>query len=66
MSKFTITEVETKIFSDKKWLENLDADERKYFEENQISFEDLEDKKVVCTACFKQGNHKQKVSKFLN
>ena len=53
--------VETKILSDKKWLETLDKDELAYFQKKQISFEELEDRKVVCTACFKQGNHKQKV-----
>ena len=53
--------VETKILSDKKWLETLDKEELAYFQKKQISFEELEDRKVVCTACFKQGNHKQKV-----
>ena len=53
--------VETKILSDKKWVETLEKKELEWFNENQIPFEELEDKKVVCTACFKQGNHKQKV-----
>ena len=53
--------VETTILPDKKWLETLDKKELDYFKKNQIPFEELEDQKVVCTACFKQGNHKQKV-----
>merc|ERR1712029_887194 len=52
--------VETTILPDKKWLETLDKKELDYFKKNQIPFEELEDQKVVCTACFKQGNHKQK------
>ena len=35
--------VETKILSDKKWLESLDKEESDYFQKNQISFEELED-----------------------
>ena len=53
--------VETKILSDKKWVETLEKEELDYFTKNQIPFEELEDRVVRCTACFKQGNHKQKV-----
>ena len=56
-----VEEVTTRIPSDKKWVEDLDEDEKAYFESKQIPFEELEDQKVVCSACFKQGNHKQKV-----
>ena len=54
--------IETKILSDAKWFKSLDDSERQLLEKNKIPFEELEDKKVVCTACFKQGNHKQTVS----
>ena len=53
--------IETKILNDKEWVESLDPKERQLFESNLVSFEELEDKKVVCTSCFTQGNHKQKV-----
>ena len=53
--------IETKILNDKEWIESLDSKERQSFESNLVSFEELEDKKVVCTSCFTQGNHKQKV-----
>ena len=53
--------IETKILNDKEWIESLDPKERQEFESNLVSFEELEDKKVVCTSCFTQGNHKQKV-----
>ena len=53
--------VETKILPDKKWVESLEKEELEYFTKNQIPFEELEDRVVRCTACFKQGNHKQKV-----
>ena len=56
-----VEEVTTRIPSDKKWVEDLDEDEKAYFESKQIPIEELEDQKVVCSACFKQGNHKQKV-----
>jgi len=52
--------VETKILPDKKWVESLEKEELEYFTKNQIPFEELEDRVVRCTACFKQGNHKQK------
>ena len=54
--------IETKILSDEKWFKSLDDSERQLLEKNKIPFEELEDKKVVCTACFQQGNHKQTVS----
>ena len=53
--------VETKIEPDKKWIESLDNKEVEYFKSNVIPVEDLEDQKVVCSACWKQGNHKKKV-----
>ena len=31
-----------------------------YYQSNQISIEVLEDRRVHCTACYEQGNHKQK------
>ena len=31
-----------------------------YYQKNQISIEVLEDRRVHCTACYEQGNHKQK------
>ena len=34
--------VETKILSDKKWLETLDKEELAYFQKKQISFEEME------------------------
>lgn len=49
------------ILPDKKWIKSLTKEELEWFKDNLIPFEDLEDKKVVCSACFKQGNHKQKV-----
>lgn len=52
--------VETKILPDKKWVESLEKEELEYFTKNQIPFEELEDRVVRCTACFNQGNHKQK------
>ena len=53
--------VETTIYTDSGWVKNLDAKELDYFKANQISIEALEDKRVHCTACYEQGNHKQKV-----
>ena len=48
--------------SDKDWYKSLDDKESKWLKDNVISFEELEDRKVVCSACFKQENHKKKVS----
>ena len=55
--------IETKIPSDERWIKSLDTKEKAYFDSNLISLEELEDLKVVCSACFKQGNHKQRVRK---
>ena len=52
--------IETTIHTDSDWIKNLDPQELKYYQSNQISIEALEDKRVQCTACYEQGNHKQK------
>ena len=54
--------IETKILSDERWLKSLGDKERQWLDSNTIPFDELEDRKVVCTSCFKQGNHKQRVS----
>ena len=52
--------IETTIHTDKDWIKNLDPKELEYYQKNQISIEVLEDRRVHCTACYEQGNHKQK------
>lgn len=54
---------ETEILPDKKWFESLETSEQEWLKENIVPDDELEDKKVVCTSCFKQGNHKQKVKR---
>ena len=53
---------ECRIISDQAWLKSLSSKEAEWLKSNLIPAEELEDRKVVCTSCFKQGNHKQKVS----
>ena len=38
----------------------MEPKELEYYQSNQISIEVLEDRRVHCTACYEQGNHKQK------
>ena len=54
--------IETEISSDERWMKSLNAREKSFFDSHLISPEVLEGLKVVCSACFKQGNHKQRVS----
>ena len=53
--------IETEVQSDETWMGSLDTSEKLFFDSNLISQEVLEGLKVVCSACFKQGNHKQRV-----
>ena len=52
----------TKAISDEKWIQDLSERERMYYESKKKSEEEMEDLKVNCTACFKQVNHKVRVS----
>jgi hypothetical protein len=53
--------IESIMIPDRRWIESLGDKEQKLLEASLVPFEELEDRKVVCTSCFKQGNHKQKV-----
>ena len=48
-----------KIVSDEAWLAELPEKERMWYESNLTAIDELdENKTIVCTACFKQTNHK--------
>ena len=51
-------EVPMYIISDEEWLFGLPEKERNWYERNLMSCEEIETRTIVCTACFKQTNHK--------
>ena len=51
-------EVAMYIISDEEWLFGLPEKERNWYERNLMSCEEIETRTIVCTACFKQTNHK--------
>ena len=51
-------EVAMYITSDEEWLRCLPEKERDWYERNLTTCEEIETRTIVCTACFKQTNHK--------
>ena len=51
-------EVHIRIISDEEWLDSLPEKERNWYQRNLLSSEQIDSKIIVCTACFKQTNHR--------
>ena len=51
-------EVPMYIISDEEWLNSLPDTERNWYERNSTTSKDIDGRTIVCTACFKQTNHR--------
>ena len=57
--KVSNKEVPVYVISDDEWLRQLPEKEIKWYEKNLTSCDDIEKMTILCTACYKQTNHKK-------
>ena len=57
--KVTNKEVPIYLISDEEFLRQLPEKEKKWYEKNLKSCDEIDKMTVLCTACFKQTNHKK-------